>query len=166
MADALTINVTGVAEKMAALAQFPDALERNMPQAWEEMGVEIIESEGLQAYPGEYHAAQFPYGFVSDKQRRYFFAALKSGEIEVPYRRGQSPGSERYGTQFYTEQRGAYGAVIGNRAAYAEYLAGGGSGYMAAGGWKKLIDVAREKLGRLEAILAGWIEKTAKDVGL
>src|SRR5688572_14895075 len=38
----------------------------------------------------------------SDKQRRGFFAKLKAGEIEVPYRRGQSPGSQRLAQRFAT----------------------------------------------------------------
>lgn len=38
----------------------------------------------LAQYPGASRKAQ---PFVSDKQRRYFFAALKTGQIVVPYRR-------------------------------------------------------------------------------
>lgn len=34
------------------------------------------------------------------QQRREFFAKLRAGEIEVPYRRGQSPGSENLGKRW------------------------------------------------------------------
>ena len=34
-----------------------------------------------------------PQPFVSARQRRGFFAKLRAGQIDVPYRRGISPGS-------------------------------------------------------------------------
>lgn len=37
-------------------------------------------------YPPERHGS-LPGGFVSDRQRRGFFARLRSGEIQVPYQR-------------------------------------------------------------------------------
>jgi len=41
--------------------------------------------------------AHRPQPFKTEKSKRYFFWALKQGIIEVPYRRGQSPGSEDHG---------------------------------------------------------------------
>ena len=41
--------------------------------------------------PAERHV---PQPFKTDKQRRGFFAKLRKGEIEVPYRRGRSPGAK------------------------------------------------------------------------
>src|SRR5690242_18573584 len=39
------------------------------------------------------------------KQIRGFFAKLRAGEIDVPYRRGQSDASERLGQRWTTESR-------------------------------------------------------------
>jgi hypothetical protein len=60
---------------------------------------------------------------LNDKMRRGFFAKLKSGEIEVPYRRGQSPGSEKLG-QSWTVRKSNYGfkATIGTGVSYARLV--------------------------------------------
>ena len=64
-----------------------------------------------------------PQPFKTDKSRRWFFWALKKGLIEVPYRRGQSPGSEKLTTSWLSQaamkisangQRGE----LGNDASY------------------------------------------------
>jgi hypothetical protein len=57
--------------------------------------------------------------FKSDKQRRYFFWALKKGIIEVPYRRGQSPGSETLGKKWGIKvEHGGLTVRVGNLASY------------------------------------------------
>ena len=159
----LEIEVRGLEKLTAALDKFPDEIKTGLAAAGQEAGEEIVDTEGLRSYPPEYHA---PRPFVSDKQRRYFFAALRSGEIEVPYRRGQSPGSEKYGDQFYVESRGYNLTAVGNRASYARWLAGGGSKYMAAGGWKQLLEAARAKMGQITRIYQAWIDRIAARLGL
>ena len=39
----------------------------------------------------------------TDKQRKWFFANLRAGNIEVPYQRGQSPGSQRHNQSWTTK---------------------------------------------------------------
>ena len=103
---------------------------------------------------------------MTDKQRRGFFAKLHSGEIEVPYRRGQSPNSEKYGSQWYIAEK-KYGVKMGNRASYAGYLTGNDqANYMAGLGWRKLWDVAKEKQTKITAIFQKWVDKLIKDAGL
>jgi len=61
----------------------------------------------------------------SDKQRRWFFWALKKGRIDVPYRRGQSPGSEKLGSSWSTKvtKRGKeIWGVIQTRVSYARFV--------------------------------------------
>jgi len=64
-------------------------------------------------------------GFSSDKQRRGFFAKLNAGEIEVPYRRGISPGSEdlahKWTVKYDTKK---FEGVVGNNASYARFVQG------------------------------------------
>ncbi len=110
-----------------------------------------LEVKGAAAeYPPD-ELAHRPQPFVSDRQRRYFFAALRRGEIEVPYRRGFSPGSESLGRRWTikTTDRGLTG-VIGNNASYARYVQGAGfqTAYHAETGWKTDEQVAREKRER------------------
>lgn len=62
--------------------------------------------------------------FLSDKQRRAFFARLRNGEIEVPYRRGTSPGSETLGRRWHIRASGQIGHVLTNDASYAPLVHG------------------------------------------
>lgn len=62
-------------------------------------------------------------GWKSEKQRRWFFAALARGEIDVPYRRGQSSTSEDLGDKWTIKQQDkGLGAVIGNNVSYGIYV--------------------------------------------
>lgn len=83
--------------------------------------------------------------FVSDRQRRGFFAKLRSGAIEVPYRRGTSPGSETLGRRWHIRQFGAIGHVLTNDASYAPLVhsAENQAAYH-AGTWKTDEGLARE----------------------
>lgn len=60
--------------------------------------------------------------FQSAKQRRGFFAKLNAGAIDVPYRRGISPGSETLGRRWTVASRGPTTLVIGNNASYARLV--------------------------------------------
>lgn len=62
--------------------------------------------------------------FASDKQRRGFFARLRSGAIEVPYRRGTSPGSETLGRRWHIRPSGSIAHVLTNDASYAPLVHG------------------------------------------
>lgn len=96
--------------------------------------------------------------FTSDRQRRAFFAKRRSGEIEVPYRRGTSPGSETLGRRWHIRQHGAIGHVLTNDASYAPLVHGADT--QAAyhkGNWKTDEGLARE----LEA--SGDLERIAGD---
>jgi hypothetical protein len=81
MAD-VTITITGVAPLLRKL----DAItaDRTLRTAMN-ASLSMLQSD-LQKYPKPPTAGSFP-GFVSVKQRRYFFWALRSGRITVPYRR-------------------------------------------------------------------------------
>ena len=58
--------------------------------------------------------------FVSDRQRKFFFWALKNGKIEVPYARGSSPGSEDLANRWSAkESNQGLTWTIGNNASYA-----------------------------------------------
>lgn len=53
-------------------------------EGMQEAGLFLLNEQ--KEYPPESHR-KLPFGFVSDKQRRAFFAMLRSGEIQVPYSR-------------------------------------------------------------------------------
>ena len=103
-----------------------------------------------------------PQPFKTDKQRRFFFAALRDGRIEVPYRRGQSPGSEDLGQKWTVKDRkGGLQVVVGNNVSYGPYVQdpASQSGYMKAVGWKDTDQVAQEETAKVNEILAKEIDR-------
>lgn len=104
-------------------------------------------------YPGERHA---PQPFVSDAQRRGFFARLRSGEIQVPYVRGFAPTSEQLGQRWTVEERdGGLTQVIGNNASYARLVQGAGrqTYYHRVTGWKTDEQIMSEEAPRVYQIV-------------
>ncbi len=73
----------------------------------------------------------------SAKQRRYFFFALRKGIIQVPYRRGLSPGSQRLGRSWTAKQVDDTSVAIGTNVSYARMVKdeGAQTKYMKAVGW-------------------------------
>jgi hypothetical protein len=94
--------------------------------------------------------------FKSVKQRKYFFAALKKGEIEVPYRRGESPSSETFGRR-WTIETGNYGlrAIVGNNASYGPQLMDEEqqSLYARAVGWRTVQAILNEERDTITGIV-------------
>jgi len=98
----------------------------------------------LAQYPEQMHltrASVYGAPFQSEKQQRYFFWALKAGEIEVPYHRGESARSERLGQSWtIDDQDGGLTQVIGNDTSYGKlvmgsYDQGEQSEFMHQSGW-------------------------------
>lgn len=78
----------------------------------------------------------------SVKQRRWFFAALRRGAIDIPYRRGQSAQSENLG-QSWTISVSKNQARIGTRVSYAPWVQSRAkqTKFMRAMGWQTVEDV-------------------------
>ena len=132
----LTITITGVDEIIAALAAIdPKTLATPIGVAVAEEARNIIS-----VYPSASRKSQ---PFKSAASRRFFFAALKRGEIEVPYRRG-GKGSQGLGRK-WTVSPTADGAELTNAASYAALVQS--KQEQAAyfrGNWKTDADVANE----------------------
>lgn len=73
-------------------------------------------------YPPKANRRMWPY--MTPKAKRYFWWALGQGIIEVPYRRGSSPGSEKMGANWTVTTPNWYTATVGNKAKYAKYVMG------------------------------------------
>jgi len=90
--------------------------------------------------------------FKTDKQRRYFFWALRSGAINVPYkRRGAGGGLAGGWTVIFTGD--GLNAVVGNAVSYGPYVMGSHSQALYhAGNWKT------------EQIIASEVERPVLDI--
>lgn len=91
----------------------------------------------------------------SEKQRRYFFFALRHGLIQVPYRRGISPGSQRLGRSWAAKQLTDTSVAIGTNVTYARMVKdeGAQTKYMKAVGWTTIQqDLARGQRAVFDAM--------------
>lgn len=126
----MTVEVTGLEAVLLKLAGLdkPENFRRPMNQAVQHIHRRIMK------YPSR---SKRPQPFKTDKSRRYFFWALKAGKIEVPYRRGQSPGSEQLqqswttsvsvdGRQGKVGNDTTYGPLVQDRSQQTAYHAGTG----------------------------------------
>ena len=131
----MTTEVRGlddVFEKLDGLDK-PEVFRRPMTQA-----VAHLQSK-LAQYPPQ---VSRPQPFKTDKQRRYFFWALREGRIQVPYRRTGTLG-RRWTTEVSPDGREGR---VGNNTPYAKYVQGtreDQSFYHATGGWRRVDHVAR-----------------------
>lgn len=149
----IKIEVVGADKIVAGLKRFPEEIKNNFAAAGQEAAEEIIGTEGLAKYPPETDANRPPTPYYI-RNRGMQYKTKNTGK------------SERYGTQFYTKKEN-YGTIIGNRASYAKYLAGEEQArHMAKIGWKKMIDVAKEKIGLITTIFNKWADYTIKKLGL
>lgn len=107
-----------------------------------------------------------PQPFVSPRQRRGFFAKLRSGEIQVPYRRGSSPSSETLNRK-WDIRRVQLGARLRNLARYSGLVHGRKrqTKYHARTGWVRE-DIAVQKVmqsGEAKRIMADAIGAALKE---
>jgi hypothetical protein len=66
-----------------------------------------------------------------------------------------------------SQQHGGYYTKIGNRVSYAKYVHGDQQAHwMKRIGWKKLKDVADDKMPRIRVIYQKWINRAIKKAGL
>jgi hypothetical protein len=149
----IKIEIKGADKIVAGLKRFPEEIKNNFAAAGQEAAAEIIGTEGLAKYPPETDANRPPTPYYI-RNRGMQYKTKNTGK------------SERYGTQFYTKKEN-YGTIIGNRASYAKYLAGEEQArHMAKIGWKKMINVAKEKISIITTIFNKWADYTIKKLGL
>lgn len=91
--------------------------------------------------------------FVSAKQRRAFFAMLRDGVIDVPYRR-----TGDYGRSF-VKQPDSTGMTLASNLAYAPYVRGPGQAAYHKGNWTDLETLAQELEPQAEGIAEDVIVK-------
>jgi hypothetical protein len=154
MPDGLSITIKGMDEVIAALDRFPKEIYRYMVAAGKEAGSRVISTRGLKRYPPATEANVPPVPFyIRGMGTQYATRNLDN--------------SEHYGSNFYVKAS-AYGAEVGNtETSYAKYLGGDEqAGRMAKIGWRKLLEVAQEKVGLITDVYERWVAKLIKDLGL
>lgn len=161
MADFIAISVPDLAELQAKLRKLPD----------------IVADEGVDA-ANEYilntmrHYAQYRYvsrrqaygqTFQSEKQRRWFFASLNSGELTIPYPRTQSlsGGWKIIGSGMKS--------LVANEVPYAAFVQGDAkqqSRHAKLIGWKGVDVVVKERAGEIMRRFSAGAKRAIKILGL
>ena len=149
------IEIVGLDKLLAAFEKFPKKVARTMSQAGHEAANKaILPTEGLQNYPPE-TAANMPPAPYYERGKGMWTSATRN-----TYK------SENLGKQWYVKREG-YKMRIGNRASYAKWVHGDEqAGAMAGHGWRKLVDVTKEKLSRIQKVYQAWTNKLLRELKL
>jgi len=111
-----------------------------------------------QPYPPKFVG---PYPWVSEKQRRYVMAAIRRGEIQVPYRRTGTIANSWSAVRVRPSQWRLY-----NSAQYADYVVGNRFGKRQArihrGRWYLANDVISKRLPLLRRVVEAKINRLIK----
>ena len=139
----------------ANLDKLTDDFPKTFADAGEASAREILDTVGLRSYPPETASNRPPVP--------YYVRG-----VGMQYAWGNNQSSEQYGEKFTVESNPMkYKTVIGNKAAYASRLAGENqSPKLAAKGWRKLYEVAVEKLPIIAKIYNDWINALIRKHGL
>ena len=148
------IEVEGLDKVLAKLHKFPGKIARNFSAAGAEAAKDVIlPTEGLLNYPPitEANMPPVPY-YIRGRGTQYMTRNLMN--------------SERLGTRWVVERKG-FSTVIGNPVSYARFVHGEEQAEaMASIGWRKLFDVAKEKIKAIQKVYQAWVNKTIKDLKL
>jgi hypothetical protein len=106
-------------------------------------------------YPSQTNASQ---PFKTERQRKWFFAALADGTISVPYRR-----TGRLANSWLARQEGWSHWVLENSAPYAHWVVGRGQqAVFHEGNWWTADDIIEEEVGDLTEQLTEELVELAK----
>jgi hypothetical protein len=149
----VSIQIVGADRLEKAFDRFPKESWRHWKAAAKEAGSLVIRQRGLKAYP--------PSGPGNKPPLPYYVRGI--GTQYASYNAGNS---ERYGSRFEVKPE-PYGARIVNDASYAQHLGGENQAHaMAALGWRRLIDVGREKAEEIKVVYQKWVDRLLSTVGL
>jgi hypothetical protein len=164
MSDFIGIDITGIDEIKAKLAAMPAAVADDGVEA-----ANIYLRGVLQRYPPQKdvtRASAYPEvgGWFSDRQRRWFFANLRAGNISVPYQRTNrlSNAWKLYG-QGRTQ-------IIANESPGAQYVQGAWKGEQSRHenkvGWKGVNVVIEERMAQIVKAFEVGASKALKKLRL
>jgi hypothetical protein len=160
------IKIIGIDSVIEKLGFIPDSIKAALLAAGEQLKGKLAE------YPPQVKLSRdsvYGQSFQSDRQRRWFFASLRDGSLDVPYRRGSSANSETLGKKWTTEaSNDGMKVTIGNNVSYAGFVQGGEgdnvsqSKFHKAIGWKTTDDVVSEEEGMIQDFFSEFIEDEIK----
>ena len=156
----MKIDILGVKELQAQLDKLPvEAADEAITEVQDYM------LNVLRMYPPKNYvsrASAYGKSFQSDKQRRWFFWALNSGLINVPYRRTQTLSSG-----WHKVRSGIMGYIV-NYTPYAVFVMGERkqSRHEQMVGWKKPSELIDERIEKIKKIIDEAAKKAIRKLRL
>ena len=149
------IDVRGLKELDSLFQQAPDAVQDAINVAVGDYLVNV-----LRAYPPQqYVSRKAAYGqtFFSDRQRRWFFAALRSGDLQIPGKR----------TQTLAQGWKRLDDLVYNEVEYAKFVMGEDeqSRHEAMVGWLTTDQVVQQRATRIVEIGQAAAKKAIRRLG-
>ena len=146
------IDVRGLKELDSLFQQAPDAVQDAINVAVGDYLVNV-----LRAYPPQqYVSRKAAYGqtFFSDRQRRWFFAALAHGDLEIPYPR----------TQTLSQGWKRLDDIVVNEVEYAKFVMGEGeqSRHEEKVGWLTTDRIVEQRAARIAEIANGAAKRALR----
>ena len=157
--DLILVSADGLKELHAKLAKLPDAVADDGVQA----GNEYIVTAMQQQPPPNYVTRKAAYGvtFFTERQRRWFFAALRNGEINVPYKRTQG-----IRNAWRIEGRGRLGFVANDAPGVGWGMGENQARQPAMVGWKKANAIIKERTAEIVRRFDAGVKKALRRIGL
>lgn len=153
----VTIEIKGYNRVNNKLRTMASQLDKELDEAVGQWAKDTRKELKGQRYPAKF---QGPYPWVSEKQRRYVMAAIRRGEIEVPYRRTGNIANRWRAVRVKPAQW-----KVENTAEHAHYVVGDRFGKRQArihrGRWYLASDVIDKRLPQLRRIIERRINKLA-----
>ena len=161
-----TVEIHGLEELHAKFRKFPVKVARNVGQAGVEAGKDVVlKTKGLQNYAAATSANKPP--------TPYYIRSVGTQTSAAH----NLMNSENMGRKWVVKAQG-WQTRVGNIASYSKWVHGhpddpGGGQAKHMGpqgkppkGWRILRDVAKEKIGAIQAVYNKWVAKTLREIGL
>ena len=155
MTDLVHIEVRGLDKLLAKMEKFPTQINGYLAQAGSESAERIIlPTTGLKNYPPK-HSGNAP-------PTPYY---IRGRGMETAH--GNDYSSENLKAQWVVKAKAGETRIL-NKVSYAHWVHGYNeqATAMQRFGWRKLFDVAKEKLSEIRTVYEGWVSKCIKDLGL
>lgn len=160
MSDFVGLDISGIAELQKKLARLPKEAQDSVIDDVSKYYLNVLQT--TQPTP-KYVTRRAAYGkpFFSERQRRWFFAALKNGDITVPYRRtqGLKRGWKQVGTgtpSFLVNETKGAEFVVGDKQSRHEAMVG----------WAKAEDTVKKNMPKAMKKADAAIKKILKKLKL
>ena len=155
------LAIRGLDKVKAAMDQFPDHIQKAVGFAQKEMVKNILDTKGLRNYAPLSSANQPP-----GNAGRGYYSRGKGWMRKTGSGYTLVPSSKNLGKKWYATPNG-FSTKVGNPTTYAPYLHGDEQvSWAVKVGWRKLAEVAEEKLDESVAIYERHITALIKRLGL